>query len=264
MADQRAPQMQPTLGLTGLTSNAMALIAPGAFLWLTFFIQATEGATAPSMWWGIVAALLLCLATAVAYAEISKLYPGTGSSYYYAEQAMLSKDKAFKYARLAKFIVGWGSHLYYWVYPGVMVATTGVFVGYVVGFLYPNFLSGGNPGPLFMALVAIVFSFFVAWIAQKGAGASTAVNLGINVVQISALLVFSVLALGYRANHPSGSTGFQYDGQTLSTYTYQFATKADGSIVRDTAGIPQPLLNSAGKPIPYVITYPKRIVPACS
>jgi len=257
MADLKAPQMQPTLGLTGLTSNAMALIAPGAFLWLTFFIQATEGATAPAMWWGIVAALLLCLATAVAYAEISKLYPGTGSSYYYAEQAMLSKNKAFKYARLAKFIVGWGSHLYYWVYPGVMVATTGVFVGYVVGFLYPNFLSGGNPGPLFMALVAIVFSFFVAWIAQKGAGASTAVNLAINVVQISALLVFSVLALGYRANHPSGSTGFQYDGQSLSTYTYQFATKADGSIVRDAGGVPQPVLNSAGKPVPYVITYPK-------
>jgi len=36
---------------------------------------------------------------------------------------MLSKDKAFKYARVAKFIVGWGSHLYYWVYPGVMVAS---------------------------------------------------------------------------------------------------------------------------------------------
>ena len=143
MADQKAPQMQATLGLTGLTSNAMALIAPGAFLWLTFFIQATTGvagqpSTAPSMWWGICCALLLCLATAVAYAEISKLYPGTGSSYYYAEQAMLSKDNAFKYARIAKFIVGWGSHLYYWVYPGVMVATTGIFVGYVVGFLYPN------------------------------------------------------------------------------------------------------------------------------
>src|ERR1039457_3641466 len=28
MADQNAPQMQATLGLTGLTSNAMALIAP--------------------------------------------------------------------------------------------------------------------------------------------------------------------------------------------------------------------------------------------
>jgi APA family basic amino acid/polyamine antiporter len=264
MADQKAPQMQATLGLTGLTSNAMALIAPGAFLWLTFFIQATTGAagqpsTAPSMWWGILLALCLCLATAVAYAEISKLYPGTGSSYYYAEQALLSKDKAFKYARIAKFVVGWGSHLYYWVYPGVMVATTGIFVGYVVGFLYPSFISGGNPGPVFMALVAVVFSFFVAWIAQKGAGASTAVNLAINIVQISALLVFSVLALGYRVNHPSGSAGFQYDTQSLSTYTYQFATNPkDNSTVRDANGIPQPLLDSAGKPVPYVITYPDK------
>ena len=128
MADQKAPQMQATLGLTGLTSNAMALIAPGAFLWLTFFIRPPPATTAPAMWLGIFAALLLCLATAVAYAEISKLYPGTGSSYYYAEQALLSKDKAFKYARVAKFIVGWGSHLYYWVYPGVMVAATGIFV----------------------------------------------------------------------------------------------------------------------------------------
>ncbi len=261
MADQKAPQMQATLGLTGLTSNAMALIAPGAFLWLTFFIQATTGtagqpSTAPSMWWGILLALGLCLATAVAYAEISKLYPGTGSSYYYAEQALLSKDKAFKYARIAKFIVGWGSHLYYWVYPGVMVATTGIFVGYVVGFFYPNFISGSNPGPVFMGLVAIAFSFFVAWIAQKGAGASTAVNLAINVIQISALLVFSVLALGYRANHPTGSPAFNYDGQSLATYTYQFATAKDGSIVRDASGVPQPQLDSAGKPVPFTIAYP--------
>jgi amino acid transporter len=211
------------------------------------------------MWMGIFAALLLCLATAVSYAEISKLYPGTGSSYYYAEQALLSKDKAFKYARIAKFVVGWGSHLYYWVYPGVMVATTGIFVGYVVGFLYPNFISGSNPGPVFMALVAIVFSFFVAWIAQKGAGASTAVNIAINIVQISALIVFSVLALGYRVNHPSGAPGFQYDGQSLATYTYQFATNAkDGSIIRDASGVPQPLLDSAGKPVPYTISYPDK------
>ena len=262
MANQKAPQMQATLGLTGLTSNAMALIAPGAFLWLTFFIQATTGvagqpSTAPAMWMGIFAALLLCLATAVAYAEISKLYPGTGSSYYYAEQALLSKDKAFRYARVAKFVVGWGSHLYYWVYPGVMVATTGIFVGYVVGFFYPTFISGSNPGPVFMGLVAIAFSFFVAWIAQKGAGASTAVNLAINIVQISALLVFSVLALGYRANHPAGSPAFNYDGQTLATYTFQFATNPkDGSIVRDANGVPQPQLDKAGKPVPFTIDYP--------
>ncbi|MGP8252834.1 MAG: APC family permease [Terracidiphilus sp.] len=262
MAEQKAPQMQATLGLTGLTSNAMALIAPGAFLWLTFFIQASTGvagqpSTAPAMWLGIFAALLLCLATAVAYAEISKLYPGTGSSYYYAEQAMLSHDAGFKYARVAKFIVGWGSHLYYWVYPGVMVATTGIFVGYVVGFLYPSFMSGSNPGPIFMMLVAVIFSFFVAWIASKGAGASTAVNIAINIVQISALVVFSVLALGYRANHPTGAAAFNYDGQSLATYTYQFATNPkDGSIIRDASGNPLPQLDASGKPVPFTIDYP--------
>ena len=258
MADQNAPQMKSTLGLTGLTSNAMALIAPGAFLWLTFFIQATTGSTAPTMWLGIFGALLLCLATAVAYAEISKLYPGTGSSYYYAEQALLSKDKMFKYARVAKFIVGWGSHLYYWVYPGVMVATTGIFCGYVVGFLYPSVMSGSNPGPLFMALIAIAFSFFVGWIASKGAGASTAVNLAINVIQISALILFSFLAIGYRTTHPAGTPAFQYDGQTLATYDYQFATAKDGSTVRDASGTPMPLLDKAGKKVPFTIDYPEK------
>ena len=261
MAEEKAPQMQATLGLTQLTANAMALIAPGAFLWLTFYIQATTGvadqpSTAPSRWLGIFLSLLLCLATAVSYAEISKLYPGTGSSYYYAEQAMLSKDAGYKYARISKFIVGWGSHLYYWVYPGVMVAVTGVFVGYVVGFLYPNFMSGANPGPVFMALIAVVFSFFIAWIASKGAGASSAVNIAINVIQISALVVFSVLAIGYRSSHPSGTAGFQYDTQTLATYSYQFATAKDGSTMRDASGTPLPLLDAAGKPVPFVITYP--------
>src|SRR5580700_7455967 len=106
MAEEKntGPEMKQTLGLTGLTMNAMALIAPGAFLWLTFQIQANTGATAPSMWIGIVIALLLCLATAVCYAELAKLYPGTGSSYYFAEQSFLNHDQAWRYARLSKFI----------------------------------------------------------------------------------------------------------------------------------------------------------------
>ena len=69
MPETSTGEMKKTLSVTGLTSNAMALIAPGAFLWLTFYIQATEGtgaaSTAPAMWLGIVASILLCLATAV-------------------------------------------------------------------------------------------------------------------------------------------------------------------------------------------------------
>ena len=77
MAETSSAVPKKTLGLTGLTSNAMALIAPGAFLWLTFGPQILTGAPGAgmSMWFGILAALLLCLATAVAYAELSKLYP---------------------------------------------------------------------------------------------------------------------------------------------------------------------------------------------
>jgi basic amino acid/polyamine antiporter, APA family len=256
MAEKTTGEMQATLGLTGLTMNAMALIAPGAFLWLTFYGQATEGATSPSMWIGIVFALLLCLATAVCYAEMAKLYPGTGSSYYFAEQSFLNHDKAWKWARLAKFIVGWASHLYYWIYPGVMVATTGIFVGYVVGTLYPNFMSASNPGPAFMMVVAVIFTFGVAYIAHRGVTGSTAVNIAINVIQISALIVFSVMAIGYRMNHPPGSVAWQWDSTTSEAYNFEFATDAKGNIVRDNNMVPQPKMDAAGHPVPYHISYP--------
>src|ERR1700686_3414649 len=219
MADNAEVKMQATLGLTGLTMNAMALIAPGAFLWLTFLIQATTGTTSPSMWMGIVVALLLCLATAVCYAEMAKLYPGTGSSYYFAEQSFLNHEAAWRYARLSKFIVGWGSHLYYWIYPGVMVGVMGVLCGYLAGTIWPSFMSAANPGPMFMMLVAIVFSFAVAYIAHRGVNGSTSVNIAINVIQISALLVFTVVALGYRINHKPGSTALQFDPQTSAAYS---------------------------------------------
>jgi basic amino acid/polyamine antiporter, APA family len=264
MAENDAPQMQATLGLTGLTMNAMALIAPGAFLWLTFLAQAGEGASAPSMWIGILFAVLLCLATAVCYAEMAKLYPGTGSSYYFAEQSFLNHEKAWPYARLAKFIVGWGSHLYYWIYPGVMVGTMGILCGYIVGTLWPSFMSASNPGPMFMMLVAVVFSFVVAYIASRGVNGSTAVNIAINVIQISALIVFSVMALSYRINHPAGTVAYQFDSTSGEAYTYQFATEkqtANGQttdvISRDANGVPKPLLDSAGKPVPFTVSYPE-------
>jgi basic amino acid/polyamine antiporter, APA family len=263
MAEKTTGEMQATLGLTGLTMNAMALIAPGAFLWLTFAPQMTEGATAPSMWIGIVFALLLCLATAVCYAEMAKLYPGTGSSYYFAEQAFLNHDKAWKYARLMKFIVGWGSHLYYWIYPGVMVAVTGVFCGYITGTLWPNFMSATNPGPMFMMAVAIVFSFAVAYIAHRGVTGSTAVSIAINVIQISALLVFAVMAFSYRISHPPGSVARQWDATTSASFDCEFATTsqmvngtATDVVTRDANQVPVCKVDASGKPVPFHVDYP--------
>jgi amino acid transporter len=265
MADNNAPQMQATLGLTGLTMNAMALIAPGAFLWLTFFIQATAGNTTPAMWAGIVLALLLCLATAVCYAELAKLYPGTGSSYYFAEQSFLNHERAWKYARLSKFIVGWGSHLYYWVYPGVMCGVMGVLCGYLAGTLWPNFMSASLPGPVFMGLVAIATSFIVGYIAYRGVVGATSVNIAINVIQISALLVFSVMAIGYRINHPAGTVAWNFDSGSGDAYQFEFATKKDtvngqqvDVVDHNADGTPKPKLDASGQPVPFKIDYPEK------
>ena len=213
MADAAAaPKMKASLTLTGVTVNAMALIAPGAFLWITFVVQAGYVfPSASSMWAGIAVALLLVYATAISYAELAKLYPGAGSSYLFAEQAFLGKAKAAKFARVAKFIIGWSSHLYYWIYPAVMVATMGVMVGYIWGTIAPSAMNAGTPGPVFMALIAVIFSFLVAWIAYRGISGSTRVAIVINVVQIVALLFFAALAIAYRLGHPEGSTGFTLD-----------------------------------------------------
>ncbi len=242
------PKTTGTLGLTGLTSNAMALIAPGAFLWLTYQIQALYGAPMAgcAMWFGIVAALLLCFATAISYAELSKLYPGAGSSYLYAEQAFLSKTHAYKFARVAKFFTGWASHLYYWVYPGCMVGVTAILGGYLLNQFWPDIFSSSYNSPLFMVLFCIVFAFGVAYIAFRGVGGTTGVNLAINIIQITALLVFTVMALGYRMHHAQGSQGWHLSNGVA--VPYQVAQE----VVKDDKGVPQPVLDSNNKPVPQL------------
>ena len=95
--------MQAKLGLVGASMNAMALIAPGAFLWITYQLQAA--ATAPSgasvasdMWIGIVLALIVCFLTALSYAQLAKIYPEAGfaSCAYFAEKAWLDAKGAEK------------------------------------------------------------------------------------------------------------------------------------------------------------------------
>ena len=213
MAEAKAaPKMQATLGLTGVTVNAMALIAPGAFLWITFVLQAGQAyPSGVAMWAGIGVALLLAYATALSYSELAKLYPGAGSSYLFAEQAFLGKTHAYRFARIAKFVIGWASHLYYWVYPGVMVATMGVMIGYIIGNFAPDTINAATPGPVFMALIAVIFSFAVAYIAFRGVSGSTNVNIAVNAIQIAALLFFAALAIAYRIGHPEGSSGFGLD-----------------------------------------------------
>jgi APA family basic amino acid/polyamine antiporter len=199
-------EMKRTLSLTGVTVNAMALIAPGAFLWTTLQAQAAlqngGKTTAMDMWGGLLAALILAFLTAISYSELADIYPnaGAGSSYYYAEAAFLDRERHKHFARLAKFSIGWISHLYYWIYPGIMVAFSATLVGFLLS------LVGVTIGTPQLIIIAVIFAIINGYIAFRGISGSTLTAIVINVIQLTALVIFSVLAIVFRITHP----GIQY------------------------------------------------------
>src|SRR5204862_6229853 len=112
-ADPSCYSKKRDLGLTGVTVNAMALIAPGAFLWITYQLQAANidsagNSTAMDMWTGIVAALIVAFLTAFAFSELARRYPdaGSGSGYHFAEKAFLDREEPShrRWSRIAKFM----------------------------------------------------------------------------------------------------------------------------------------------------------------
>ena len=216
MTQVEAAKPVPTLGLTGATMNAMALIAPGAFLWTTFQLQAA--ATAPDgssvagdIWAGLAFALGLCFLTAFSYAEMARIYPqaGFGSCYYFAEKAFIDResDGHHRWARLAKLVTGWAAHLFYWVYPGVMLA----FGATLVGYIYQQF-SGTALSNTTLTVIACLFGIGTGYIAFRGINGSTLTAIVINVVQLVTLVVFSVLAIVYRLHNPEAATQWAFSG----------------------------------------------------
>jgi len=196
--------MQRTLGLTGVTMNAMALIAPGAFLWITMQLQAANTGGTTDMWAGIVLALIIALLTAFSFAELARRYPdaGTGGSYYFAEKAFLDRDEPRhqRFARIAKFITGWAAHLFYWVYPGVMVSFMALIITYILG-------QFGITLPLVgQIVVAVGFAILVGFIAVRGINGSTNINIAMNAIQLTALVGFSILAIIFRLTNPLGAS----------------------------------------------------------
>jgi APA family basic amino acid/polyamine antiporter len=205
-------EVKKTLSTTGVTINAMALIAPGAFLWITFQLQAAGSdpkgnSTAFDMWQGIVFALLVAFLTALSYAEMAKIYPeaGYGSAYYFAEKTFADKVSAAhqKWARLAKLVTGWAAHLFYWVYPGVMVSFMAILISYIAG-LFGAKDGSGNPGlPLQVNIgVAVVFAIVCGAIAVRGIQGSTLTSWIVNIVQLVTLVLFSFMAIAYRMINP--------------------------------------------------------------
>ena len=207
---RRGPLVKPTLGLLGATVNAMALIAPGAFLWITYQLQAA--ATAPNgasvagdIWGGIVVALGVAFLTALSYSELARLYPEAGFAgcVYFAEKAFLDRQAGVRrsapdsLARLSKLATGWSAHLFYWVYPGVMVA----FMATLIGYIYSQ-ITGQTLSNIVLTVIAVAFAAVTGAIAYRGVTGSTRTALWINVIQLVTLVVFSALAIWYRLANP--------------------------------------------------------------
>jgi len=212
-----SPLVKPTLGLMGATMNAMALIAPGAFLWITYQMQAA--ATAPNgtsvasdIWAGIVVALIIAFLTALSYSQLAKIYPEAGfaSVTYFAEKAFLDNSGTKRaapnsMARLSKLATGWAAHLFYWVYPGVMVAMFATMIGYI----YTQF-SGGTLSNISLTVIGVVIAAVIGYIAYRGVNGSTMTSIWINIIQLVTLVIFSGLAIFYRLGNPQGATTWAF------------------------------------------------------
>jgi amino acid transporter len=221
MADMTlgSPLVKPKLGLAGASMNAMALIAPGAFLWITYQVQAAAAApdgtsVALDIWSGLFFATVLAFLTALSYSQLAKLYPEAGfaGAVYFAEKAFLEgKDKKRgapnSTARMAKLGTGWAAHLFYWVYPGVMVA----FMAILIGYIYNQF-TGKTFSVLELTLIGVIFTIVTGYIAYRGITGSTWTSIVINIIQWGTLVVFSALAILYRLRNPQGTTGWVFSG----------------------------------------------------
>ena len=92
-----------------------------------------------------------------------------------------------------------------------MVGVTAILAGFLASVIWPDTFNGSIFSPTLMILFCIGFSVFVSFIAYRGVVGSTGVNVAINIIQISALMVFAVIAIGYRMSHGEGSVGWTLD-----------------------------------------------------
>ena len=194
--------VRKTLGLTGITINAMALTAPGAFLWLLYQVQASakfDGVA--DIWPGVLLALLSAALTALSFGELARKYPEAGfrSAYHFADRffARHKNSKHKSVARLGKFAIGWAAHLYYWIYPGVLIAFMGILADYLLRYF------GYQPTVFGDALLAASFAAFAGFLALRGITGTTTTSVILNTIQLLTLLTFGILAITFRLINPA-------------------------------------------------------------
>src|ERR1700743_3287282 len=117
-----------------------------------------------------------------------------------------------------------------------MVGVTAILAGWLCGQLFPDTFSTTYNSSIFMWLFCVVFSLGVGYIAYRGVNGTTAVNMAINVIQISALVVFSIMSSAYLPSHPDGSFGWHLSNGIPVNYNVAQVNVTDdkGKPVQDT------------------------------
>ncbi len=153
------------------------------------------------MWTGLFFSLVLAMLTAYSYSELARIYPdaGTGSSYYFAEAALLDKEKPEPPAlrpcgqadgRAGSATSTTGSTRRSWSASSrpCSATSTGAVFHHTLTYI-----------PL--AIGAVLFALVCGYIAYRGVTGSTMTAIVINVIQITCLTLVSILFIAFRLGH---------------------------------------------------------------
>src|SRR5208282_52309 len=110
-------------------------------------------------------------------------------------------------ARVSKLATGWSAHLFYWAYSGVMAAMMATMIGYIY-----NQFTGHDLSVVNMAIICVVFTIVTGYIAYRGITGSTFTAIGINIIQLGTLVIFSGLAIWYRIANPPHAAQWAFSG----------------------------------------------------
>ena len=142
-------------------------------------------------------------------------------------------------------ITAWARHLYYWVYTPCMVGVTALLSGYLLNSLWPEAFSGGFNSRLFIFFFCPVFTLGVLYI--RGVMGAKAMNRAINIIP---LILFLIIAILFRVQHPEGSKGLRLVNGAPVDYVFEEEQVVEnGKPKVDSTGAPV-MQNKTDGPVP--------------
>jgi amino acid transporter len=201
--------IRKTLGLSGLTLHAMTLVSPGSFVWLVFptLLMMSDTSTGAGVFVGVAIALGISFLTILGFAQLVSRYPLAGSRSAFHFLQALAEEYADLPQRggisLLKWLAAWLAHLFYWIYPGILVGLSIQLLVYVLG----DF--GIHPTATGQVLMVICLSSLIGFLALRGITGSNSSSILLNAVQTGILAVFCLVLVIYRIS-ASGNVTWAY------------------------------------------------------